>query len=122
MTTKHINSQKGGTLRITSHVSKRNVQTDGGEYPPPQSDILDTTEWFQFFNQAGLNLIQFLLSKKQQKLLKIDEEICALREKLNPNKGDDDYNKRPEALKKHLEKEETEQRNKNKNKQRCLRL
>lgn len=78
----------------------------------PLSDVLDTGEWFQFFNDAGLKLIQHLLGKKLQKLLKVDTEICALKEKLNPFKGSEDYAKKSELLRKHLEKEEVEQRNK----------
>lgn len=54
----------------------------------------------EYFNKAGLSLLQFLLVKKKQQLLKLDEEIGALKEKLVPFKNNDDYNKRSEVLKK----------------------
>lgn len=76
----------------------------------PLSDVLDTAEWFQFFNDAGLKLIQFLVERKTQKLVKVDTEICTLKEKLNPFKGTDEYANKLELLKKHLEKEELEQK------------
>lgn len=55
-----------------------------------------------------------MLAKKRQKLLKIDEEMTILRDKLSPFKINEHYNKRSEILKKHLEKEETDQRLKKK--------
>lgn len=82
----------------------------------PQSDITDHVEWFQFFNNAGINLMNFMTTKKRAKLTAIDTEISAIKEKLIPFKEKDEYIKHSDSLKKHLNKEEIEQRNKKRKK------
>lgn len=82
----------------------------------PRSLRWEVTPQSEYFNKAGLSLLQFLLVKKKQQLLKLDEEIGALKEKLVPFKNNDDYNKRSEVLKKTFRERGDRTKNKENNK------
>lgn len=64
----------------------------------PQKGETELEEWFKYFNQAGLSLLQFLIDRKSAKLAKIDIEIKAIKEKLGPNKDSDEYRERSQNL------------------------
>lgn len=68
--------------------------------------------WFQYFNKAGIAFLNFLIAKKKQKLLKLDEGVCILKNKLEAFKTQGEYKKKSEVLKKHLEKEVADQKSK----------
>lgn len=82
----------------------------------PQKEDSELPEWFKFFNEAGVNFLQFLIAKKKRKLITLDSEINNIRSKLTPFKGETEYMQKSEALKSILIKEELEQKIKKKRK------
>lgn len=74
----------------------------------PQKEDSELAEWFKYFNEAEVNLLQFLIAKKTRKLTLLDSEINTIRSKLIPLKNESDYVQRSEALKTILIKEESE--------------
>lgn len=82
----------------------------------PQKGETDFQDWFQFFNEAGGKLLQFLIKKKNDKLARLDGEIKIIKEKLSPFKDSEEYKEKSMNLRKILEKEETEQKIKKKKK------
>lgn len=82
----------------------------------PQKDDGELAEWFKYFNEAGVNFLQFLIAKKKRKLIMLDCEINIIKDKLVPFKSEPDNSHRSDALKTIVIKEETEQKNKKKRK------
>lgn len=82
----------------------------------PQKEDSELAEWFKYFNEAGVNFLQFLIAKKKRKLTTLDLEINNIISKLTPFKSESEYMQRLEALKSILIKEESEQRIKKKRK------
>lgn len=82
----------------------------------PQRGETELEEWFKYFNQAGLSLLQFLIDIKTAKLTKIDTEIKVIKDKLSTNRDSDEYRERSQNLLKILEKEDRDQKYKKKKK------
>lgn len=82
----------------------------------PQKGDTDLEEWFEYFNQAGVSFLCFLVERKATKLVKLDDEIKLIKEKLNPIKEGEEYMEKSQSLLKVLEKEDKDQRAKKKKK------
>lgn len=41
-------------------------------------------EWFQFFNGAGISLLNFLIDKKRKKVFRLNKDISEIKDKLAP--------------------------------------
>lgn len=79
----------------------------------PQQDEVEVETWFHYFNEAGINLLGFLIDRKRNRLTLIDREIKELqeiKEKLLPHKSTPEYLSLSANLKSHLEKKEKDQR------------
>ena len=76
----------------------------------PQQGDDDLQAWSRYFNEAGLNLLEFLTGRKKSKLKAIDSEIKTLREQLLPHKTSPEYISLSSNLQGILEKEERDQR------------
>lgn len=70
----------------------------------PQRGEAQLEEWYKYFNDAGFNYLKFLVEKKANKLLRIDEEIKNIKEKLIPLKSSEEYGERSNFLKNLLKK------------------
>lgn len=57
---------------------------------PDQGDN-DLTEWFQFFNGAGISLLNFLIDRKRKKVFRLNKEISEIKEKLTPHMQEETY-------------------------------
>ena len=82
----------------------------------PQKGDLDLQEWFRYFNDAGVNFLEFLVTRKNTKLTKLDNEIKTLKETMSSHKESDEYKDRSSNLLKILDREEKEQKIKKKKK------
>lgn len=82
----------------------------------PQKEDSELAEWFKYFNEAGVNFLQFLIAKKKRKLTVLDSEINNIKSKLMPFKSESEYMQRSDALKSIFNKEESEQKMKKKRK------
>lgn len=82
----------------------------------PQKGELELLEWFQYFNQAGVTFLDFLVQRKKSKLVRLDMEIKLIKDKMSTYTNSEEYKERSTVLKKLLEKEEIEQKNKKKKK------
>lgn len=71
-------------------------------------DNIEDDEWAEFFVKCGLDLIKFIIKRKQKKLQEIQGKIEELREKLEPNKNDEEYKLTSENIQLTLEKKEQE--------------
>ncbi|XP_040192018.1 vomeronasal type-2 receptor 26-like [Rana temporaria] len=83
---------------------------------PPQKGDLDFDGWFKYFNTAGISFLKFLVDKKITKLGSLDDEIKALKIKLDPLKESEEYKDKSANLLNLLEKEDRDQKNKKKKK------
>lgn len=82
----------------------------------PQKGDIEFEDWFKYFNTAGVNFLKFLIERKNTKLTRLDEEIKAIKEKLNPLREGSEYKDGSQSLLKTLEKEDREQKIKKKRK------
>lgn len=73
----------------------------------PQQGDLELDSWFQYFNEGGCSILNFLIDKKKLRTSNIDKEI---KDKLSPYKSTSEYITLSTNLKKHLEKEERKQK------------
>lgn len=80
----------------------------------PQKGESELQEWFQYFNEAGVKFLEFLVQRKKCKLTRLDTEIKSIKDKLSPHINSEEYKEQSTNLKKLLEKEEIEQKNKKK--------
>lgn len=78
----------------------------------PQQGETDLATWCEYFNKAGLKLIEFLVERKKARLPALDKEIKDLRDKLMPSSSTPEYTTLSSNLKTLLEKEERDQKNK----------
>ncbi|XP_077346362.1 uncharacterized protein LOC143989996 [Lithobates pipiens] len=85
------------------------------EVSPPRGDP-DVESWYKFFNDAGIDLLRFLVRRKTEKLTRLDEDIKIIKEKLTPFVNGGEYKECSKNLQKVLEKEERDQKIKKKKK------
>lgn len=74
---------------------------------PPQDALTDPSfmkEWLDFFNKAGLELQDLVLTRKEFKFTKINEQIKDIERKLEPIKGTNSILEFNNNMKKKLEK------------------
>lgn len=76
----------------------------------PQKGETELEEWFRYFNNAGTDFLQFLVTRKKDKLTRLDLEIKTLKDSLLPYKNGEEYKERTSSLIKTLDKEEREQK------------
>lgn len=93
---------------VSEHMVPRSLRWD---VHPPQGEP-DVESWYKYFNEAGINLLGVLISKKRHKLTLLDGEIKEIKDKLLTHKNSSEYSVLSSNLQKHLEKEDKEQRNK----------
>lgn len=79
------------------------------EVQPQQGDP-DLDSWYRYFNEAGTNFLDFLISRKKNRLLMLDKEIKELKDKLLTLKNSTEYNSLSSNLQSHLEKEDRDQK------------
>lgn len=72
----------------------------------PQQGDLDLDSWYRYFNEAGINFLGFLISRKQSRLQVLDREIKELKDKLLNFKNSTEYNSLSTNLQSHLEQED----------------
>lgn len=85
------------------------------EVSPQQGDV-QLEDWFAYFNTAGIEFLKFLVGRKNNKLVRLDEEIKTIKDKLTPFKESTDYQDKSSSLLKILDKEDKDQRIKKKKK------
>lgn len=76
---------------------------------PPNDGLTDpesNEEWFKFFNDKGLELLTFLLERKQRKNKKIDQNILEIREELELYKDTTEFKNLTTQLNKDLVKKD----------------
>lgn len=64
----------------------------------PQKGDVQLEDWFTYFNTAGVNFLIFLIGRKNAKLVKLDEEIKSIKEKLHPINESSDYKDKSQSL------------------------
>lgn len=52
----------------------------------PLKGETDLDAWFKYFNETGVKFLDFLVQRKRDKLVHLDEEIRKVKEKLSPYK------------------------------------
>lgn len=82
---------------------------------PDQGDT-ELLEWFQFFNGAGISLLNFLIDKKRKKVCRLNKEITEIKEKLTPFMQDEAYKLYNQELREILTMEGEEQKTKKRKK------
>lgn len=78
---------------------------------PPNDGLSDqesNEEWFKFFNDKGLELLRFLLERKQRKIKMIDQNIAQLKEELEVYKETTEFKTLTTQLNKDLMKKDKE--------------
>lgn len=75
----------------------------------PQKGNTELEEWYNYFNKTGVSF-RFLVDRKFKKLVKIDEVIKTIKDKLSPTKDSDEYLEKSQNLLRILEKEDKDQR------------
>ena len=85
------------------------------EVSPQQGDT-DLMGWFKYFNDSGVAFLRFLLTRRTDKLTRLDNEIELVKDLLTPFKNGDEYANHSTILLKTLDKEEKEQKAKKKKK------
>lgn len=97
---------------LEQYVSERMVPRSlRWDVHPPQGEP-EVDSWYKYFNEAGVNLLGILITKKCNKLSMLDNEIKELKDKLLTHKNSPEYTALSSNLQKHLEKEDKEQRSK----------
>lgn len=74
---------------------------------PPQDGLTDPAfmnEWLTFFNKVGMELQDLVLTRKQFKLAKINEQINDIKRKLEPIKDTNSISEFNNNMRKKLEK------------------
>lgn len=61
----------------------------------PQKGETELEEWFRYFNGAGIDFLQFLISRKKDKLTRLDLEIKTPKDSFLPYKDSEEYKERP---------------------------
>lgn len=70
----------------------------------PQKGEPNLDGWYKYFNDAGVDFLRFLVQRKGEKLIRLDEEIKLFKEKLLPFNNEDDYREGSKSLLKTLKK------------------
>lgn len=86
---------------------------------PPNDGLTDDEsikEWYQFFNNRGQELIDFLLIRKRKKMLLLDKQISELKSLLEPLQNSPDFLRLSGELKNKMVKWDTEVQEKKRNK------
>lgn len=69
---------------------------------PPNDGLTDEdslSEWHQFFNSKGQELIKFLLTRKRKKMVLINQQITELKSLLEPTQNSPDFSRLSGELK-----------------------
>lgn len=79
-------SKPGGTSHLLNSILVSNWCLDAlDRMSPPSDGLLDDEsliEWFDFFNQKGLELLDFLLKRKQNKMRLLEKQIMEIKQKM----------------------------------------
>lgn len=78
---------------------------------PPNDGLTDqesNDEWSKFFNEKGLELLTFLLQRKQRKTRKLDQNIAEIREELETYKETTEFKTLTTQLNKDFTKKDRE--------------
>lgn len=78
----------------------------------PQQGDGDFESWFKYFNDAGIDFLSFLITRKRDRLSVLDREIRELKDGLLTYKNSVEYNSLSSNLQVHLIKEDKDQRTK----------
>lgn len=73
-------------------------------------------EWFQFFNGAGISLLNFLIDKKRKKVFRLNKDISEIKDKLAPFMQDEAYKLYNQELREIITMEREEQKSKKRKK------
>lgn len=78
----------------------------------PQQGETDLESWYKYFNEAGTKFLNFLITRKRNRLSALDREIKELKDGLLIYKNSIKYNSLSSNLQAHLIKEDRDQKNK----------
>lgn len=99
-------------LFLEQYVSEKMVPRSLRWKVHPQRGDTVFEPWFNYFNEAGIKFLSFLITRKNNRLSAFDTEIKDLKDKLLSFKNSIEYNSLSPNLQNHLEKEDRDQRNK----------
>lgn len=100
--------EKYAQEKMTPRSLRWNISPDQGD-----NDLLD---WFQFFNGAGISLLNFLIDRKRKKVFRLNKEILEIKERLTPHMQEESYKMYNQELRELITIEEEEQKTKKRNK------
>lgn len=71
----------------------------------------DIEEWYVFFNGKGREVMECLVKRKHCKMRLIEGQMKDIRDKIEPFKDTNDYNKHMGKLQKNMQRKDVENRN-----------